>query len=233
MPALETATQLQKFLGLVTYFSLYTLTLLLHCTPTWANEERNRVHMEQILSRSIWQKSSQWSARIPHCCTSMSTSLSLSKLMPPKKASVPPSFKMAPQLPSLPKLLTCGVALCQHRAWTAHLYLWSRTIPYLCLWPCLYYWEWPQASWTNQESGRYMCSSTENAALAPKLWCYYQVLTWERDAGCRCFLLLCTPQGSRDAFRHHHQPCAHHTWQENWVPNSHPRWPVILPSSFI
>ena len=35
--------------------TLHTITLLLHCTPMWATEERNRVHMEQLLSGSIWQ----------------------------------------------------------------------------------------------------------------------------------------------------------------------------------
>ena len=67
-------------------------------------------------------------------------------------------------------------------------------IPHLCLCPCLHYWEWPQASWTDQhkESGRYTSSSTENAALTPKLWCPHQVLSWQRDVGCRYLLLLCT-----------------------------------------
>ena len=35
--------------------TLHTLTLLLHCTPTWAAEEWNRVHLELLLSWSIWQ----------------------------------------------------------------------------------------------------------------------------------------------------------------------------------
>ena len=39
-------------------------------------------------------------------------------------------------------------------------------------------------------------------------------------------LSLYTPQSSRDTPRHHYQPCEHHTWQENWVPDSHPRWPA-------
>ena len=51
----ETATQLQKFLWLVNLpVTLHTLSLLLYCTPTWA-AERNRVHLEQQLSGSIWQ----------------------------------------------------------------------------------------------------------------------------------------------------------------------------------
>ena len=50
------------------------------------------------------------------------------------------------------------------------------------------------------------------------------------DLAKRCWLqmpsLTMHPQGSRDTSRHHHQPCAHHTWQETWVPGSHPRWPT-------
>ena len=98
------------------------------------------------------------------------------------------------------------------------------------VWPCLHYWEWPQASWTDQyqESSRYTSLSTENAAMTPKLWCHHQVSTWQRDAGCRSPLSLYTPQGSRDTCRHHHQTCAHHTWEENWFPDLHPRWPSPL-----
>ena len=48
MLAPEAANQLQKFLGLVTYLSPF-----LHCTPMWAAEERNRIHLEQLLSGSI------------------------------------------------------------------------------------------------------------------------------------------------------------------------------------
>ena len=35
--------------------TLHTLTLPLYHTSTWAAEERNRVHLEQHLSQSIWQ----------------------------------------------------------------------------------------------------------------------------------------------------------------------------------
>ena len=93
----------------------------------------------------------------------------------------------------------------------------SRMISHLCLWLCLHYSEWPQASWTDQhqESGRYTSLSTENASLTPRLLCHHQVSTCQRDASCRWPLSLCTPQGSRDTSIHYHQPCAHHTWQEN------------------
>ena len=50
MPAHETATQFGNL-----PVTLHTLMLLLPCTPIWATEERNSVHMEQILSRSFWQ----------------------------------------------------------------------------------------------------------------------------------------------------------------------------------
>ena len=33
--------------------TLHTLNLLLHCTPTWAVGEWNKVHLEQLLSGSI------------------------------------------------------------------------------------------------------------------------------------------------------------------------------------
>ena len=123
---------------------------------------------------------------------------------------------------------TYGTALCQQRMWTAHLYLWSRMIPHLCLWPCLYYWEWLHTTQTDQylESCRCTSPSTENTATTPKLWCHHHVLTWQRDVDCRSSALLCTPQGSRHTFRHHHQPCTHHTWQKNWIPDSNQRWPT-------
>ena len=95
----------------------------------------------------------------------------------------------------------------------------------LAMLPCLHNWKWPQTSWTDQhqESGRYTCSSTENVAVTPKLRCLHQVLTWQGDVGCWCSLTI-HPQSSRDTSRHHYQPCAHHSWQKNWGPHSHPRW---------
>ena len=62
--------------------------------------------------------------------------------------------------------------------------------------------------------------------MTSALRCHHQVPTWQRDAGCRCCLSLCIPQGSRDTSRHCHQPCAHYTKQKNWVPDSHSRWPA-------
>ena len=103
-------------------------------------------------------------------------------------------------------------------------------IPHLCLWPCPHYREWPQASWTDQhqESGRYTSLSTENADSNSKTIMSPSNIYLAK----RCWLqmpsLAMHPQNSRDTFRHLHQPCAHHTWQNNRVPDSHPRWPVPL-----
>ena len=56
MPAPKAATQLQKILGLVIYLSPFIPSLSsFTAPPTWAAEERNRVHLEQLLSGSIWQ----------------------------------------------------------------------------------------------------------------------------------------------------------------------------------
>ena len=54
MPAFKTATQTTEVpqIGKLPV-TLHTLTLLLHCTPTLATEERNQVYMEQLLSGSI------------------------------------------------------------------------------------------------------------------------------------------------------------------------------------
>ena len=68
--------------------TLHTLTFLLHYTLTCDPLKKGkRAHMEQIPIRKHLTKSNQWFARIPHLHgTSMSASLSLSKLMHPKKA---------------------------------------------------------------------------------------------------------------------------------------------------
>ena len=50
----------------------------------WPAEKRNRVHMENPISKHL-TKSNQWFVRIPHCGTLMFSSQSLSKLMHPKK----------------------------------------------------------------------------------------------------------------------------------------------------
>ena len=186
--------------------------------------------MEQLLSGNIWQSQinglqgyhttvlqHQQACHCPSWCI-----LKMPRCFPPSR--------WLPSCLCFQSSYTCGAALCQHRMWTAHLCLWSRMIPHLCLWRHLHNWEWQQASWTDQdeESGRYACLSTENAATTPRLRCHHQVLTWQRDAGCRCSLLICTSQNSKDTSRHHHQPCTHNTWQENCVQDSHPRWPTPL-----
>ena len=143
--------------------------------------------MEQLLSGSIWQNQinglqgyhtvvlrCQQTCHYPNQCI-------------PKRPQCCPPSRWPPSYLHFQSSYTCGAALCQHRMWTAHLCLQSRAILHLCLWLCLHNWEWQQSSWTDQDqkSSRYTCSSTENAATTPKLLCHHQILTWQRDAGCR------------------------------------------------
>ena len=195
MPAPETATQLQKFLRLVTYLPPFIPSLSSFTAPLCGLLiERNIIHLEQLLSGSIWQSQINglqgyhtailWHPQACHC-----PSWCIPKM--------PMSWHPPRWLPSclcFQSSYTCEAVLCQHRIWTAHLCFQGRMIPHLCLQLCLHNWEWAQAPWTDQyqESGSYTSPSTENAASTPKLWCHHQVLTWKRDAGCRCPLLLCT-----------------------------------------
>ena len=214
----ETATPLQKFLRLVTYLSPFIPSCSSFTTPLcgllkkgteffWNNSYQEAFDKSQIVV--LQGNHTVVPEHLPAChCAG--------ECIPKWPRCCAPS-RWLPSCLCLQCSYTCGAALCQNRTWTAHLCLWSRIIPHLCLWPCLHYLEWPQASWTDQyqESGRYTSSSTENAATAPKLWCHHQALTWQKDAGCRCLILLCTPQGSRDTSKHHHQPYAR--WYQ-WCP---------------
>ena len=227
MLAPETATQLQKFLRLITYLSPFIPWLSSFTSPL---HELLKKGMEFIQNNSCQEAFNKVKS-----LTCKDTTLQSFDVHKPVSVHVDTSQKGLGAV-----LLQDGYwvafaskaltpVLCQHRTWTTCLCLWSRMIPHLCLWPFLHYWEWPQTSWTDQhqESGRYTSLSTENGAPTPELWCHHQVLTWQRDASCRCSLSLCTPQGSRDTSRHHHQPCAHpHPTEKNWVPDSHPKWPT-------
>ena len=146
--------------------TLHTLTLLLHCTPMWAVEERNRIHLEQLPSGSICKSQinglqGYYTAVIWHLQTSHCPSWHI----PKRPRCCPPSIWL-PSCLCFQSSYICGAVLCQHRMWTACLCLQSRMILHLCLWSCLHYWEWPQVSWTDQyqESGRYTSLSMENAA---------------------------------------------------------------------
>ena len=87
MSAPETVTQLQKFLRLVNYLSPFIPSLSPFTTPLHELlKKRNTVHMETAPIKKHLTKSNQWFARILHCSTSMSASLSLSKSMHPQKA---------------------------------------------------------------------------------------------------------------------------------------------------
>ena len=78
MPAPKTATQPQKFLGLVTHLSPFILSLSSFTAPLHGLLKKGTESYQEALN--------QWFAKIPHCSTSMSTSLSLSKSTHPKKA---------------------------------------------------------------------------------------------------------------------------------------------------
>ena len=105
MPAPETATQLQKFLRLVTYLSPFITSSSSFTAPLHGLLKKGTEFSGTTPIRKHLIKPNQWFARIPHCGTLMSANLSLSKLIHPTKAYVLPSFKMAAQLPLLPKLL--------------------------------------------------------------------------------------------------------------------------------
>ena len=141
MPAPETVPQIGNL-----PVTLSTITLLLHNTPMWAAEERNRVHLEQFLSGSIWETQIidlqgyhtvvLW---CPQACHHPSWCI-------PKRPRCHPPSRWLPSCLCFQGSYPCGAVLCQHRMWTACLCLQSRMIPHLCLWPCLHYWEWPWAS---------------------------------------------------------------------------------------
>ena len=88
MPALEIASQLQKFLRLVTYLSPFIPLLSSFTTPLCGLLMKGTEFIWNNSNRKHLKKSNQWFARIPHCGTLMSASLSLSKLMHHKKGPV-------------------------------------------------------------------------------------------------------------------------------------------------
>ena len=50
MPVTESSTQLQEFLGMVTYLSPFVNSFLfLHCTHPWATKEEGRIYLEPVL----------------------------------------------------------------------------------------------------------------------------------------------------------------------------------------
>ena len=227
----ETATQLQKFLGLITYLSPFIPSLSSFTAPLygllkkgteffWNNSYQEAFNKVESL---ICKNTTLWYFDIHKCVTVQvdASQKGLGAALLQDGCPVAFASKALTPVEQCFANIECELLACVFGA---------ETIPYQYLWLCLHYWEWPQASWTDQhqESGNYTSSSTENVALTPKLWYHHQVLKWQRDVGCRCPLSLCTPQSSKETFRHHHQPCAHHTWQENWVPDSHARWPAPL-----
>ena len=74
--------------------------------------------------------------------------------------------RIATQMPLPQSPNICRIVLYQHRAWHACLHLWCRMVPHICFWPCIYYWEWPQAPQSDQVKEPGTCSrpSLENAA---------------------------------------------------------------------
>ena len=134
-------------------------------------------------------KANQWFTWIPHCSALIFASLSLSKSLHPKKGlgaallqdGCPLAFTFKPLTPAE-----------QHYANIEHELL---TYVFGAEWFLTYVFghaftvesdHKPPLTDQHQESGRYTSPSTENAATIPKLWCHHQVLTWQREAGCRC-----------------------------------------------
>ena len=55
MPSPDTPSQLQQFLGIVTYLSIHPITLYTHHTTTGTAEKGLRVQVEHFLSGSLQQ----------------------------------------------------------------------------------------------------------------------------------------------------------------------------------
>ena len=86
MLAPKTANQLQKFLRLATYMSPFIPSLSSFTASLHELLKKEQSSYGTTLMRKYLTKSNQWFARIPHCGTLMSTSLSQSKLMHTNKA---------------------------------------------------------------------------------------------------------------------------------------------------
>ena len=104
MPPPENQTQLQQFLGMVTYLSPFTPSLSTHTAPLQNCWKRTQSSCGTQRTRKPSTRSSSWSARTPHSSTLTYRNLSLSKLMHQRDLE-PHSCKMGVQLPLLPKLL--------------------------------------------------------------------------------------------------------------------------------
>ena len=138
----KTATQLQKFLRLVTYLSPFIPSLSSFTAPlhgllkkgtefAWNNSLSESIWQSQINGLQGYHTAVLWHPQACHCpgwCI-------LKRCCP--------SSRWLPSCLCFQSCYTCGAALCQHRMWTDCLCLWSRMIPHLCLWLCLCYWEWP------------------------------------------------------------------------------------------
>ena len=192
----ETATQLQMFLRLVTYLSSFIPSLSSTHIPMWAAEERNRILLEQLLSWSIQQSQIRDLQGYHTVVLWHLQAMSLSKSMHPKKAQVLPSFRMDAQLPLLPKLLHLCEQYYANIECKPLTYVfgaeWFHTYVFGCAFTVESDYK-PLEQINIKNLGDTPVLSTENAALTPKLWYNHQVSTWQRDAGCRCPLSLCTP----------------------------------------
>ena len=168
---------------------------------------------------------------IPHCSTSMSTSLSLSKLMHPKKGIgvIPPEDGCQVAFASKAlttveqcyaniehELLTCVLGAEQFHTYvfghaftveSDHKPLEQFTIKNLADTPIHLL---RMLLWLSRPMMSPFC-----IGLAKRCWVQMPSLTMH-------------PQGSRYISRHHQQPCAYHTWQKNSIPGSHTRWPAPL-----
>ena len=150
MLAPKTATQLQKFLGLVTYlspfipsFSSFTASLcglLKKGTEFfWNNSYQEAFDKSQI---NGWQGYHTTVFQHLQACHCPSWCI-------PRRPRYFPSSRWLPSCLCFQGSYACRAALCQHRMWTTHLCLWSKMIPHLSLAvPSLL--EWAQASWTDQ-----------------------------------------------------------------------------------
>ena len=96
MPAPKTATKLQKFLGLVTYLLPFIPSCFSSPHPTWVAEEKEQSSSATPPFRKHSTQSYHCFARIPHCGTSTSASLSPSSWYIPKRPRCCPPSRWPP-----------------------------------------------------------------------------------------------------------------------------------------
>ena len=208
MPAHKTATQLHKFFRLVTYLSPFIASLSSFTTPLYGLLKKGTEFM--------WNNSYQEAFNKVKSVVCKDTTLWYFYVCMPVSVQVdafqkghPVAFASMALMPveQHNANIECELLTCVFGAEWFHTYVFG-------------------CAFTVESANKPL--EQINMSLADTPVHLQRMLLWlqtydvtikyqpgKRDAGCRCPLPLCTPQGTRHTCRHHHQPCAHHTWQEN------------------